>query len=1207
MPIFTRNLQGQEVPAQANDAALPKSADDPSLKETFGASFVMGTSLGAPLVKAEQSGATEDYDPFGDIAGYEQYSDAFIDAGNKAEVDAKKRQIDTEIELKDIIDRSGAWGTAVDLGVQMLAEPLNAIPGLRLAKTYKWGDNVLQGAVEVGTAGLVGTAAQEVVLQGSLETRSTAESVINIAGATLLSGVLGGTLGALSPYAAKQADELMRLPAEGAPDTMVPGSLRIAPNGGDSVGAARATTLEEEALAGAFGVEKVAEMMRLSPAISTATSPALPTRQISQRLAESVFYYEKNANGVATPVAVERRARMHQTLQHQAQQQSDALYGSYVKRVRAEGQKPMKRLEFNEAVSFSMRRDDVHHVPEVQQTAKAMRENLFDPLKNEAVAVGLLPEGVKVKTAASYLTRIYDRNKIIAKRDEFSKRVIDWLVQEEPRRGEIIDKMTTRQTDNLQREIDDLRINGLRDNEASSNGPLLQDLPEGVTMQSIMDAIEEVKAAERAPKAQRLAGFVRSKGGIADSWDEINNLAGDSKKALGLKSSKGKRIDEMALAATEAGYFKDRPTVAEFLSALSEDVNDVRRVVRSEDNFLDQRRYNAGLLERDLFEMGIDVNTKDIRLRKVGEDVAKPLREKLAALREAKIETRVKTIEGQIQDMQAEATRLKTVTESIDDKTFIADEIIDRILGTSDGRITYDAFPLSRGPLKERVFDIPDHLIEDFLENDIDRVASAYIRTMAPDVEIKREFGSLDLKDEIQQIKDEYNKLISQAKNEAERISLNKRKERDINDVSSMLAILRGQYGRPDNPDGILVRAGRAARNVNFVSKLGGMTISAFSDVGRVVMTSGGTLRILSDGLLPLARNFQNYKLSKKEAQLAGTALEGVANSRAEILGDVMNNYRGGTKFERGLQGAADSFGNITLMNQWNTALKSFSGLMAQARIAKASQAWAGGRITPKDKRYMAMLGVDQGTATRIAAQFKKYGKKQDGAWIANTEAWDDSAARISYRAALSKEIDRTIITPGIADRPWWMGKEWGGVIGQFKSFAFASTNRMLISGLQEADLAFVSGLMVSIGFGTLSYMVKQAAAGNPISDDPKMLISEGVDRSGILSIFGEMNGLIEQATRGSVGLSRLAGATPLSRYASRGVVGQLLGPTFGTATDLIQATGSLATADWTAADTQALRRILPYQNLFYTRSLLDAAERGINDTLGVKQKKRNE
>ena len=63
------------------------------------------------------------------------------------------------------------------------------------------------------------------------------------------------------------------------------------------------------------------------------------------------------------------------------------------------------------------------------------------------------------------------------------------------------------------------------------------------------------------------------------------------------------------------------------------------------------------------------------------------------------------------------------------------------------------------GPLKERVLLIPDNRIEDFLDNDIERVAQFYKRSLAPEVELVRTFGDKDMRGAIQAIDDDYAQL----------------------------------------------------------------------------------------------------------------------------------------------------------------------------------------------------------------------------------------------------------------------------------------------------------------------------------------------------------------------------------------------------------------------------------------------------------------
>ena len=80
----------------------------------------------------------------------------------------------------------------------------------------------------------------------------------------------------------------------------------------------------------------------------------------------------------------------------------------------------------------------------------------------------------------------------------------------------------------------------------------------------------------------------------------------------------------------------------------------------------------------------------------------------------------------------------------------------------------------------------------------------------------------------------------------------------------------------------------------------------------------------------------------------------------------------------------------------------------------------------------------------------------------------DDVVAADAFGGALNKEINITIVTPGLGDTPLWMSKELGSTIAQFKKFAMASTQRMLFRGMQERDLDFLFGGMLLVGSGMM-------------------------------------------------------------------------------------------------------------------------------------------
>jgi hypothetical protein len=222
---------------------------------------------------------------------------------------------------------------------------------------------------------------------------------------------------------------------------------------------------------------------------------------------------------------------------------------------------------------------------------------------------------------------------------------------------------------------------------------------------------------------------------------------------------------------------------------------------------------------------------------------------------------------------------------------------------------------------------------------------------------------------------------------------------------------------------------------------------------------------------------------------------------------------------------------------------------------------------------------------------------------VANVKDWDDSELGLRYMAAMREESDRVIVIPG-QEKPLFASTEAGSVLLQFKSFMFASTVRTTASILQGADKHLIQGGVSMMGLGMLSYYLKMQTAGKEVSDDPAVWIAEGIDRSGVLGILGEVNNAVEKTT--GFGYRRLIGAENphSSRYASRSVIDSWLGPSFGTAQDIFKAVGGTAsvfaneddTADgFSEAQQRAFVRLLPYNN----HSVIRAGFQLIEDDAG--------
>lgn len=562
-------------------------------------------------------------------------------------------------------------------------------------------------------------------------------------------------------------------------------------------------------------------------------------------------------------------------------------------------------------------------------------------------------------------------------------------------------------------------------------------------------------------------------------------------------------------------------------------------------------------------------------------------------------------------DEIADAARIKEINdelkkiefkESLDlekvDYDSIASQIAERIKGTPDGRLPYDykigegssSFGMKganvKGPLKSRTFNIPDELVQDFLENDIEVLGARYLKQVAPDLELTKAFGDIDMTAQMKEIQDYYAKEIQKASGK-EAIKLQKQRDSDISDIAAMRDRMRGTYGNIDhnNP---WVRAGRAIRDLNYLRFMGGVVASSIPDVARIFMAEGFG-NTFKSGLGPLIKKSKGFKVASAEAKRYGVGVDALMGGRSEIIADVADYTQGGTAVERGIRSAAAKFGQVNLMDYWTGGVKQLHAVTMQNTIIDELLK---GKINKKLKR----LGIDDANAKNIAAELKKHAKKIDGVWTSNAKNWDSADLEKMWGAAIRKESDRVIVVPG-QEKPLFMSNELGKTILQFRSFMFSATQRMLIAGIQGQEANYLGGMTMMISLGMMAYAFKQWDAGRDISDDPAVWITEGIDRSGALGMIMEANNTVEKISGSNFGLRRLLGASqPASRFASRSQAEAMLGPTFGSFLSTVMQVTSAGTDanEWKESDTRALRRLLPYQNLMIIRQGLDKIEKAI-------------
>lgn len=556
----------------------------------------------------------------------------------------------------------------------------------------------------------------------------------------------------------------------------------------------------------------------------------------------------------------------------------------------------------------------------------------------------------------------------------------------------------------------------------------------------------------------------------------------------------------------------------------------------------------------------------------------------------------------------------------------LAEDSVNTILGFSPdrGMLPRDIIAGPRGPLKERMLRIATGKVRDFVVRDLRHVDRLMTRTMATDIALMKKFGSTDLSEQLAKVNDDFTSMAAGAEQVARdklganatpekitalaekyRKQITKEQKAAHRDILAMVARQRGTYGIPLHPNGILHRAIRVVKQLNLLSKLGNITVSSISDVGKLVMNYGLN-NAMRTAFHPLVKGLRAFNLSREEAMLANAALDLTTHDRQMKINDIMDNYGRGSSVERGVQYMSDRFGRLSLMDYWNTWMKQFAGVMAQTKIIEAVA-----RRSAKDIEYLASNGIDREMGARIGGMFKKHGETDGALKWANTKDWTDAQAVEAIRAALHRDINRTIVTPG-QDRPLWMSGELGGMVGQFHSFAVASVQRTMLTALQQRDMAALNGAMFMLGLGALQYYIKAQLSGRPLSDDPRVWAANAFDQSGLGGWIMDANNIVETATRGRVGVSAITGQR-VSRYAALSRISALFGPSAGTVEDVLKTSSNLWAGmfpdprhpeRFNRGDLHSIRKMIPYNNIFYLRWLFDQAETGTGNAFGIPQRK---
>jgi hypothetical protein len=1145
------------------------------------AAFRMENTLGSYLGQEQEVFPVEtpaEFEPLDHVRGYEEYSTDAMDFTTMDELNLWKSNIDRQRKDRQILDQAG-WRGVVSMMAMGAIDPIN-LPFLYapIGVGMLRGGSIARGVTIEGGAAMAATVPQEALLHETQQTRTATESALNV-GASVL---IGGTIGAIAARNAGNLDQIIRA---------------VDDDFGDAPRVTRADAHVELFEQLSKGVDTIIE-----------ENVATATGRLTKAFKRTVTKARDEAKGAQRKI----QEKMRQLEGIEQVRSVAALAG------RGPGR------TFGKAVP--------PRVVDTKIWKDIAREELGDEATTEMVS-----------NRAKDLRRLYedkDLYPVMKAEVEKIQRQVDEL------NGQLAVDRQALKAEKLVAKIKTMRASGRSDGEIIAELNLetpqmrLEDVgdPETVVVSGPGGNLSAAKASERGEYAPVSgedtvtvgASWVNKLGWLSPLGQVVTSqsakaralmleLAENSWRFAGLKEG---IAPPTAVESILKRYTGARHLMARAVKRLHADYRKKARAAGQEPRSLREFLEDTGRAMRNNDESEIaEVATAAKLYRKHIFDPLKKALDDEGLLPEGEAFKTADSYLTRIYDRDALrnnaegfqsliANYLKKIKDDIDpeEANEIAREVWASILGHSHGQMDWTAdFVAKGGPLHKRTLLIPDSELEKggFLRNNVDEIATDYVRTVAPRVELTRRFGSFDLSKELKDIADEYGAMIRDNPENAKSL------EREMRATQKNLAAVRdrilGTYGVPKDPGHWLVRASRATRALNLLTMLGAMTVSALPDMIRPMAVHG--FRSYGRGFMSIGRAMSTLNL--ENLQKMGTALDMMHSSRLNAMADL-DDIVGQSAFESGLQEGTKLFGRASLMAPWNTFWKGFTGMLAQDEMLRSAVKVADGTATPKEIERLVAHGIDENMARRIAEQPID---KDGDMWLANWDEWTDPEVKEVYQGNMVKIVDSTIVTPGAGDIPAlpdMISPELGKVLLQFKTFAFTAQNRMLIAGLQQNDARFYSSVLLSMAVGSMAYAAKTKIADRELPDEWSKFAVEAIDHAGYLGWMMEGNNMMERATGGALGLNPLVGMLTgeehelMSRYAARTGVSALLGPTIGSTLPNIMGAlrlgASAATGnDMYSSDVRAIRKLIPFQNVFYLRRLFDKVEGAATDAIGTR------
>ena len=510
---------------------------------------------------------------------------------------------------------------------------------------------------------------------------------------------------------------------------------------------------------------------------------------------------------------------------------------------------------------------------------------------------------------------------------------------------------------------------------------------------------------------------------------------------------------------------------------------------------------------------------------------------------------------------------------------------------------------VSTSSVKGRTLMVDDEAIDSFLIKDMNELMQRYNRDVGNKALMAERAGDGDVMWEapIATIRDDYNlraQTLTMEGKHAEAKKLMKEGKQQVED----LEVVRDRLLGLDSPASYnssvarnVLSTVRSIRNWNTLTMLGGVAMSSVPELARAVAQYGLRTTLKGQGKILRDMSLSLKKLPKDDLAMLSSASARMSmnNPRVAAISDFTDEPAL-TGMERYSRHITDTFMTHTGIKHFDTDMRMLS---AYAMNNKMTEQLLTGKIDVAEFKHFGFQGED---LEKLRKLVKKYGGKDtDDLYNMRIEKWDDYRIREKMEAGILREANKITTAAGVGDRPLFMSTELGKTMLQYRGFGLASINRILIPLAQGTSSEIIKGVTLPAVTAALMLMTRRAmqgresvpeevTSGDFTSPEAAGFFMDVISYAGIAGVAPDVAMTMDKAFD--------AGIFSSTQFRNRDKWGLILGPTAGTVT---AGMGAFNLETGIDARLRSLRKLMPYQNMFYLRSLINQAEKATAQGLG--------